>query len=391
MKIIVLLSILPIVVFGASPRDIVIPITISRSQILPKNSLKTEEVREDVEVLIETIRRGYGGWIPLKEQLEDDIFPKMRQLKGDSTETFCQELGLLLDKINDNHLSVRFAGSTKKCSGAPDRQGRVGPNIQTDKTLPWGYSERKAGARKVAVVSVVRGALDTSEGWKGFLEKAREIYANASALIIDLRGNEGGDDSKLEQFARIIYGIESSKIQLEPAGSVVRRQTPESYALFVNTFGLALLKDRWDKQPQRKDVAGYRNDFLQLLDLSIKEHLSDEGITETQNPEIDLKRAFKGPIRILTDGLCASSCESGTEFFERLPHVKRVGENTAGLVQFGNVGTLLLKNSKLIVNLPTQRYEFADGRFVEKIGYAPHLKVEPGKDAMEAALTDLKD
>jgi hypothetical protein len=389
MKLIGIFLILPIVAFAGSPRELVIPITIPRAKILPRILLNQQEVLEDIEILIETIQRGYGGWKTFKGTLEGEIFPQLRQLKGRSTEALCQEIGLLLDKIKDNHLSVRFAGSSKKCSGAPERQGRVGANIQTDKTLPWGYFEREAGSRKVAVVSIVRGALDTSEGWKGFLERAREIYAGATALIIDLRGNDGGDDTKLEQFARIFYGMDGTNVQLEPTGRVIRRQTPESYALFANTFGLALLKDHWDKKPKRKDVAGYRKDFLNLFELSLKEHLNEEGVTETDDPAIDLKRAFKGPIRLLADGLCASACEGGLEFFDRLPLAKRVGENTAGTLQFGNVGTVILKNSHLIVNLPTQRFEFTDGRLVEKIGYSPHLRVEPGKDALEAALKDL--
>lgn len=386
----VFLLLLPLAASAYSPHDILLPTDIpSRDFILPKDSLTDAEVRSDMDILIEAFTNGYGGFKNFRLQFENQFFPQLREPKSRSTQSLCNDIGLIFDQINDNHLSIRYAGATSKCSGAPTRQGQVGHNIQTDTTLPWGYFERMIGKRKVAIVSILRSPLRTSESWQGFLEKARDVYAHADALIIDLRGNGGGDDGKLEEFAKIIYGLEGKNVTLAPPGSIERRQTPESYALFANTFFLRMLKDRWDGKPAATDLAGYHNDFLQLFELAVKDHLSPVGITQFQAPNIDLSKAFKGPVRILIDGGCASSCENGVEFFEKFPGVKRVGENTGGFVHFGNVGTLLLKNSHLIVSIPTQSYTYEDGRFVEKIGYAPDIHVSPGSDALESALRDL--
>lgn len=105
--------------------------------------------------------------------------------------------------------------------------------------------------------------------------------------------------------------------------------------------------------------------------------------------EPDLSRVFKGPIRILMDAECGSSCESTVEALELHPSVKTVGENTTGYVHFGNMGRMWLRRSNVIGAIPTQRYEFLDGRFVEKVGYAPDIPVSAGMDAMEIALKDI--
>jgi C-terminal processing protease CtpA/Prc len=85
------------------------------------------------------------------------------------------------------------------------------------------------------------------------------------------------------------------------------------------------------------------------------------------------------------DGICGSSCESTINAFEWHSYVKMVGENTAGCVHFGNIGYILLPNSRIEVQIPTQYSEYFDHRFIEKVGISPDIKVPAGQDAYAAA------
>jgi hypothetical protein len=75
------------------------------------------------------------------------------------------------------------------------------------------------------------------------------------------------------------------------------------------------------------------------------------------------------------------------EAFEAHPYVTTIGENTGGFVQFGNMGQVVLPNSKIVVQMATDFSRYKDGRSVEKIGYAPKRKVPIDGDALQVALS----
>ena len=66
------------------------------------------------------------------------------------------------------------------------------------------------------------------------------------------------------------------------------------------------------------------------------------------------------------DQRCASSCESTIDAFEFYPQAKKVGENTAGFIHFGNVSPAILPNSKIMV----------------QIGIKPDIPLPEGTDAL---------
>ncbi len=90
---------------------------------------------------------------------------------------------------------------------------------------------------------------------------------------------------------------------------------------------------------------------------------------------------YKKLVYILIDGKCDSSCETTVDGFERHPYVKLVGENTAGCLHFGNIGYVILPESKAQVQIPTQYNEYYDNRFIERKGIEPDIRVPNGKDA----------
>ena len=89
------------------------------------------------------------------------------------------------------------------------------------------------------------------------------------------------------------------------------------------------------------------------------------------------------------DAKCGSSCESTIDGFESHPYAKTVGENTAGYIHFGNIGYIVLPNSKIEVQTPTHFNHYRDGRFLEIVGLTPDIHVPKGEDAYSFLLANV--
>jgi hypothetical protein len=160
-------------------------------------------------------------------------------------------------------------------------------------------------------------------------------------------------------------------------------RTPETFALWINSFKLDafyMQKDGEEVPPYLKDRLKKFTDDFRLAQQGLIAPLyvrTNKGTGSRHDPVT----GFMKPIFILMDAGCGSSCESTIAAFEWHTYVKRVGENTQGCTHFGNVGALVLPNSKIEIQMPTQYSEFFDGRFIENIGISPDIRVAPDGDA----------
>ena len=103
----------------------------------------------------------------------------------------------------------------------------------------------------------------------------------------------------------------------------------------------------------------------------------------------DPTKGYPHPIYILADHGCGSAGESTLALLRVNPQVKVIGENTYGAVHFGNQGKFFLPESKIQVGMGTHFVESRDGKFYEKVGYAPDVQTPKGKDAMKWVKTEL--
>ena len=215
----------------------------------------------------------------------------------------------------------------------------------------------------------------------------QKSLVKVSAAIIDLRGNGGGDDTIGLQLAWIFFGKNyrySLSIQHE-------RKTAETQALYTNMFGYRIAKDLSEgKTSDEFTMKGYRDRKVKF-DLAVAEesdgYSSNDQSTYQFNGKLNkLHEPFEKPIYILMDQKCASSCESTIDAFEFYPKAKRIGENTAGFIHFGNVSPAVLPNSKIMIQIGTHFTEYFDKRFIEKIGIKPDVQLSEGTDALTYAL-----
>src|SRR5690606_13599872 len=96
---------------------------------------------------------------------------------------------------SDNHLTARL--NKKSCfPNAHRKNGSVGENFYKQKNdIPWKTRLEKKHNKTALLISITRFRESTSPVWNGFLDKVKEFLPKADFVVIDLRGNSGGDDT----------------------------------------------------------------------------------------------------------------------------------------------------------------------------------------------------
>ncbi|HEY2365603.1 MAG TPA: S41 family peptidase, partial [Polyangiaceae bacterium] len=232
------------------------------------------------------------------------------------------------------------------------------------------------GAR-VGVVSIKQFPFHEDPIWSSFDEAIRATLKH-EAVIVDLRGNDGGDDTRGYQLARALIDGEVVDGPLR----MHERQTPETLTLWMNTVSA----QRGDDGTLAPHVLARLNEAKAARDAAL--HAGNEWkVTESPKRVVELgPHAFTGPIAILVDAGCKSSCESSLVVLRGHPKARVFGERTGGYIHFGNIGRVTLARSHVRVNIPTKYDEFPGGKLYDKIGFEPDVALPPGSDAFAVAL-----
>jgi hypothetical protein len=360
------------------------------ARLTPPETLNGGEVAQDASILYYAFSNAYGGrnFIPAPDFRK--LLMEIAQLRDSrnstiTTQSFCQQVASFLITLPDSHLSASLSG--QDCNKKHDQlseSGAVGKNIGHGKTLPWDISVRQVRGKTVSIIAITRFPKHEDAQWNGFLDAVFRAKKSSDAIIIDLRGNEGGDDTMGRRMASYLYGQDFPS----PIESTIKSQTPATFAIAANNIRLRIIR----LKQQLKPVPDYLEERLRKILFEFQEakagQLDHEKVIagEAGNP-FNQKKAFAKSIYILIDRGCQSSCESTLEAFEAHPYVTTIGENTGGFVQFGNMGQVVLPNSKIVVQMATDFSRYKDGRSVEKIGYAPKRKVPIDGDALQVALS----
>lgn len=243
----------------------------------------------------------------------------------------------------------------------------------------WETRIDQIGKKKILYISITDFPDSESDVWTGFITSVSALKKNADAIIIDLRGNSGGDDAKGMELAQLLFGHPFE----HPIIKQYRSQTPETLALAVTKIKVGMINKKKLKVQIPPYLLKEFEDSQEQYKLALSGQLPQEYIRTGKGggKRSDPITGFKKPIYILMDRVCASSCEFTIAAFEWNEYVKRVGENTNGTFHFSNSGMVILPNSKFKVNIPTQYSEYYDQRFIERIGFTPDVKVSAGDDA----------
>lgn len=369
---------------SASSVDVLLTQKVSLKKVA---SLEAEKVRADLQLLLNVLENAYGGKNVLPGNQYQTLLNDVRQLSQTtrtwSSDELCDAISALTEKVNDFHLTVHIEDRT--CNRVWP-EAHVGPNVaQGSKNKTWALISKTYKNQTVDVLAIRKMTSSLSSDWDGFLGTVEKLVKKGRPFILDLRGNPGGDSRMGAKMASILLGI-SSDAELSAPRTTFRRRTPEAWAVMANSFWLQ--KQAFDDEgttPPEYLKTQY-DAMVDWYKKSLNGEIPNLQTVESGNTVGDLSQSFASSLYVLIDRDCGSSCELTLEALSLDPRLTTIGENTTGVVQYGNVGKVYLPNSRLVVNIPTQGSVYKDGRQVEKIGYTPKHSVPSGSDALDFAL-----
>lgn len=221
------------------------------------------------------------------------------------------------------------------------------PISQKGQTVQWAFPDEGNSlglerASVLAVSSFSQGSFGKYQRrlWKGF-RRAKEI---GLPLVIDLRGNAGGQSARMEMLWR---HVANARRQL-PFG-LVAKQSLETHREIHKHY--KRLRKRWvDKHKETSLEARYIYDMA---------HLPVGGrdtLEFPMQPLVDWR--FKGPVCVLMDGESASATVSFAGAFQQDGRGPIFGEPCLGAEQgtMGNPMFKVLPVSRIVVSMSTAVY-----------------------------------
>ena len=323
-----------------------------------EEGFKTDEFRQAVEKLY----------------AEQSVLLPAKQLKGDALLT--EFFRITVTTLQDNHLNVlncqgiwpfKDKGKTIASWGklkANHPEGSVGKNSAFEaerlrsegwdvlserlssggKELPLMIAQKSDKGKTIGIVafSTCFAPYPTkNEQWKRVLDQFKKQYSKWDKVILDFRGNTGGDGYQTREVAQTLCGNEVP------------------YCM--------------ESRPRQTDEA----------------QLRDESFAPIKGQPRWEKRSFKGTkkrVYVLTDKETGSAAEAIVPMMKDYPGVQFIGENTCGCCQYGAVKPVPLPCGGAIQMGSVYR-EYEDG-LVECVGHRPDVNCS-GMDALQVALAPL--
>lgn len=356
---------------------------------VPAKMLAPAQIKQDLALLEYSLLNGYV----VGRYIDQDIFKKvlnnLKILAKDATgfcsaRSFCDKIADITFDIPDQHLRVVLDSSCgSRMLKQLDEKGNVGENAAANEKKHWKLTWRNVGKHKVPVICIT----SCERHFEGFVDTVERLRKTAPAIIIDLRGNWGGNDNMTFKMANILYG-QRAPLAIK---SIVWFQTPEALALQLNATRMQI--DHFDKTNQKipKFIAKSHKETSEKLKRAAAGKLPPERVHEFDKGEkLDPGKFYKKPIYLLVDRECGSACEITTLYFEKHPYAKTAGENTNGNIHSNNAAVLVLPNSKVRIFHGNVFRHLNNGMILERVGLAPQIRIPSGSDALEAVLKRLK-
>jgi hypothetical protein len=196
-------------------------------------------------------------------------------------------------------------------------------------------------------------------------------------LIIDIRDNGGGND--LSYFPLLSYILENKKYKHPfEVNTFISKDNFAYFESIKYKYGVETKQDSLDAD----------NEIAEL-----KKHLGKFTPNRSHTNVIDT--VYSGKIRnvyIITDREVASSAESFIKTAQlSSKNVKIIGENTAGVLQYGEWRRVDIPNFPAWISITEKKWEYSGGVDLEMIGIQPDIFIsENEKDWVKITLQEIE-
>jgi hypothetical protein len=213
---------------------------------------------------------------------------------------------------------------------------------------------------------------------KDFFETAQK-YRRESCIILDIRGNSGGNSSWAEEWIVLFTGRSPGEFL---ANTEFNSKTTMMGC--VNYYRQNMAQSKIDAYTAQMQINRYEN----RADV-----FENQSTTPYWSP-IEFPHTARIPnsttIVVLTDNTTASTGEMFVGFLRQVENVIFVGENTTGASTFGNITLHQLPHSNLSVVLPTKLFIPSNLEILEEKGFFPDVWV-PADDALSCVIEAIKN
>jgi len=206
---------------------------------------------------------------------------------------------------------------------------------------------------------------------------------NSKYLIIDLRGNGGGNSGWSFLLPYVITNpikqdnpllrISKDNVQLKRSEleSFVKNPMPEEAKKYFPDEYVARLKKIYDELPTTKDT------FYEIPGLTIP---------------VDSVLSSPAKVALITDDLCGSSTEYFFQLMKQSKKTTRYGTNSVGMMDYeGPSSTTPLPCKSLILMMPVSKSSWTDKDPIDENGFTPDVKLNMrGNQWVEYITKDLK-
>ena len=343
---------------------------------------------------------GFDGF---DKENQDNFKKQIEQMYADISQdriqgAFLNEMAERTAKyIEDRHFEVGIGRQTFH-GGEKREQRSVGSNFFYNRNKPAGYhslgqgwaeefGERfptweigtlKHGNEDILVVSIPNlSGKNDYESWKDFIETFDKAYLEnrekweKGRIILDVRGNRGGEDKPIDHVAKRLYGNMLNTYKR----CEIKDTALSNY--FLHRHGAY--------KPQNYELSGLKaEDLVQRCNFSGQnKNLFDEtGVYYPFNEQ----SGYKGRIDVLLDRDVGSSAESAYTSFYHHPNTRYIGENTAGMQQYTQGTFPVPWGGNMRVGVTKLTYWDKEGENIEVKGHKPDVNCS-GQDAFAVALS----
>ncbi len=187
----------------------------------------------------------------------------------------------------------------------------------------------------------------------------QKLLASTPNLIIDCRNNGGGSDITYYPLKPFLYTqpVTGYNMQLWA--------TPDNADKFSAMATNPDLPRDWQRHGKRM-ARKMRRHYGQFI-----------GKSTTYKERMKRVLPYPKHVAVLINGGCGSSCEQFVLFAQQSAKTTLIGQNTAGVLDYGNLHFLTFPDQRFEIGYPTSRSRrVAAGKGIDNIGIPPAVRLE---------------